>query len=78
MAKARGAVVVENEVCKGCNLCVEACPQDVLALHKKVNSKGYHYSHMGNPEACTGCMNCSAVCPDSCITVYRMKPTAVA
>ena len=78
MAKARGAVVIEKEVCKGCNLCVVACPQDVLALHKEVNSKGYHYSHMANPEACTGCTNCSAVCPDSCITVYRVKPSAVA
>ncbi|MBN2807187.1 MAG: 4Fe-4S dicluster domain-containing protein [Prolixibacteraceae bacterium] len=78
MAKARGAVVVENEVCKGCNLCVVACPQDVLSLHKEVNSKGYHYSHMSNPEACTGCTNCAAVCPDSCITVYRLKSTVVA
>ncbi|MFA9389165.1 MAG: ferredoxin family protein [Prolixibacteraceae bacterium] len=78
MAKARGAVVVENEVCKGCSLCVVACPQNVLSLHKEVNSKGYHYSFMSNPEECTGCTNCAVVCPDSCITVYRMKSTTVA
>jgi 2-oxoglutarate ferredoxin oxidoreductase subunit delta len=73
MAKVRGAVVVENEVCKGCNLCVVACPHDVLQLNKEVNGKGYHYSYMANPEACTGCTNCAMVCPDSCITVYRVK-----
>lgn len=73
MAKVKGAVVVENEACKGCNLCVAACPQDVLQLNKNVNSKGYHYSYMANPEECTGCTNCAMVCPDSCITVYRTK-----
>ena len=73
MAKVRGAVVVDTEVCKGCNLCVVACPTDVLKLHKNVNSKGYHYSHMANPEACIGCQSCGLVCPDSCITVYRVR-----
>jgi 2-oxoglutarate ferredoxin oxidoreductase subunit delta len=73
MAKVKGAVVVDQECCKGCNLCVVACIEGVLALHKEVNSKGYHYSHMVNPENCIGCMNCGVVCPDSCITVYRVK-----
>ena len=73
MAKVKGAVVVDNERCKGCDLCVVACPQDVLELNNKVNSKGYHYSFMKNPEECTGCTNCAVVCPDTCITVYRMK-----
>ncbi len=78
MAKVRGAVVVDNELCKGCNLCVVACPQNVLDLNKEVNSKGYHYSYMANPEACTGCTNCAMVCPDSCITVYRVNTAKVA
>ncbi len=73
MAKVKGAVVVDVEECKGCGLCVEACPQEVLALNKKVNSKGYHFSYMENADACVGCTNCAVVCPDTCITVYRMK-----
>ena len=73
MAKVKGAVVVDVEECKGCGLCVVACPQDVLALNKKVNSKGYHFSYMENADACVGCTNCAVVCPDTCITVYRMK-----
>jgi 2-oxoglutarate ferredoxin oxidoreductase subunit delta len=72
MAKAKGAVVVDMEHCKGCNLCVVACPQNVLCLHKEVNSKGYNYSYMSNPDECIGCSNCAMVCPDSCITVYRV------
>ncbi len=73
MAKVRGAVVVDIEGCKGCELCVEACQDDVLALHREVNSRGYHYSYMKNPEACIGCANCGVVCPDTCITVYRVR-----
>ena len=77
MAKVRGAVVVDIEVCKGCNLCVVACPTQTLSLHRNVNSKGYHHSYMENPDNCTGCTNCAAVCPDSCISVYRLKAEKV-
>jgi len=75
MAKVRGAVVVNKVKCKGCNLCVVACPTNTLALNREVNGKGYHYSYMENPEACIGCANCALVCPDSCIEVYRVKQT---
>lgn len=73
MAKVRGAVVINVDRCKGCELCTVACPQKVLAMHSQVNIKGYHYAYMANPDACTGCENCALVCPDTVITVYRMK-----
>ncbi|HDO26702.1 MAG TPA: 4Fe-4S dicluster domain-containing protein [Bacteroidetes bacterium] len=77
MAKIRGAIVVDIEKCKGCSVCIPACPTDVIALAKEVNGKGYHYAYMADPEACTGCSNCSIVCPDGVITVYRVKLTEV-
>jgi len=77
MAKPRGAIVVDIERCKGCELCVDACPTQVIMMEKKVNGKGYHFAYMENPEACTGCMNCGQVCPDGVITVYRIKANAV-
>jgi len=73
MAKVLGAIEVDIEKCKGCNLCVEACPTDVIALAKQVNGKGYNYAYMEKPEACIGCANCGLVCPDSVITVYKVK-----
>jgi len=73
MSKIKGAIVVNNERCKGCELCVEACSPKVLAMSKQVNTKGYKYACMANEEACTGCANCAVVCPDGCITVYRVK-----
>jgi len=73
MAKVRGAIVVDVEKCKGCELCVVACPTNVIQLAHEVNGKGYQYAHMANPEACIGCSSCALVCPDSCITVYKAK-----
>lgn len=73
MAKVRGAVIVDVEGCKGCEICISACPENVLAVNRKVNNRGYHYCFMENPEACIGCANCGIVCPDTCITVYRVR-----
>lgn len=73
MAKIKGAIVVNIERCKGCNLCVVACPSKVLSLNNEANSKGYNYSFMAFPDACVGCSACAYVCPDACITVYKVK-----
>jgi len=73
MAKIKGTVVVNVERCKGCELCVVACPTNVLAMTKEVNKKGYHYAYMVDEDACIGCASCGLVCPDGCITVYKAK-----
>ena len=73
MAKFRGAIVVDNEKCIGCGLCVAACPTKVIDLHSEVNGKGYHYAYMKEPEACIGCTSCAMVCPDSVISVYKIN-----
>ncbi len=73
MAKAKGAIVVDTVKCKGCELCMVACPTNVITMAKQVNAKGYHYATPSEADACIGCSNCAVVCPDSCITVYRAK-----
>ena len=73
MAKIKGAIVVDSERCKDCELCVSTCLQQVIGMSESVNSKGYHYAYMANPEACTGCTNCGIICPDGVISVYRAK-----
>ena len=55
MAKMKGAIVVDTERCKGCQLCIIACPQKVIALANKVNLHGYPYVEAVNEEACVGC-----------------------
>ena len=73
MAKFKGAVIVNTEGCKGCDLCVIACPTNVLSLSTKINMKGYNFSYMEHPDVCIGCAACAEVCPDACITVYKIN-----
>ena len=74
MSKIKGAIVVNEDRCKGCQLCIVACPQNVIALaQKKVNAHCYPYVEPANADKCVGCASCAIVCPDGCITVYRKK-----
>ncbi len=67
----KGRIVVNETYCKGCELCVEACPQDVLALsNERLTVKGYHPAELIT-EGCTGCGVCAVVCPEAAIVVYR-------
>ena len=73
MAKIKGAIVVDIEGCKGCEVCVGACPTQTIGMNEQVNGKGYHYAYMAQADACIGCASCAMVCPDGVITVYKKK-----
>lgn len=63
-------VTVNNEICKGCEMCVIACPKDILELDKSVtNSKGYHPAHITDESLCIACGSCTIMCPDVAIIV---------
>jgi 2-oxoglutarate ferredoxin oxidoreductase subunit delta len=71
----RGTVIIGLEVCKGCELCINACPQESLGLSSHINLNGYKYAELVK-DNCTGCINCAIICPESAITVYRQPKTA--
>lgn len=74
MNKTIGIIVIDTERCKGCGLCVEACPKKIVSLAARaVNRKGYSYATLTQDDTCIGCTSCAIVCPDACITVYRKK-----
>ena len=67
-------VAIREDICKGCQLCIEFCPKDCLALTTdRMNAKGILFSEMVNPDACIGCRACSTVCPDAAIEVFEVK-----
>ena len=70
---AHGTIVIDEEGCKGCELCTAVCPQEVIVMDAEaLNSKGYHPARLTDPESrCTGCAICAVICPDVCITVFR-------
>ncbi len=68
---AKGWIEVSDQYCKGCELCISACPQDVIRLNMEhLTPKGYHPAHLYK-DGCTGCAICAVMCPDAAITVYR-------
>ena len=75
VVKSRGTVTIDTETCKGCELCIPACPPRVLTMTKDLNGLGYHYPQL-HP-GCTGCAACLFVCPDFCFEVFRFDEPIV-
>ncbi len=67
----RGLLRVDVDECKGCGLCVEACPPKVIALSERLNHYGYRTATYAGA-GCTGCGICFMVCPEpGAITVLK-------
>lgn len=65
-------IIVDEHYCKGCGLCVDACPRQIIALDpEKMTAKGYHPARLMDESQCTACSNCALMCPDVAITVER-------
>ena len=71
----RGTVTIDVEHCKGCELCIPACPPRVLDdVDARSNHMGYRYPEL-HP-GCTGCAACLLVCPDFVFEVFRFDDAA--
>jgi 2-oxoglutarate ferredoxin oxidoreductase subunit delta len=69
---AKGKVTFRIDRCKGCGLCVNACPKNILELDlNTINKKGHQPARIARPDECIGCMACALMCPDQVITVER-------
>jgi len=65
-----GKIDIDKERCKGCGLCVEACPQGLIRIAAASNRMGYFFAEPCGT-GCTGCAICALMCPDLAIEVYR-------
>ena len=66
--KPKRVAVVDEKVCIGCTLCIQACPVDAFVGSSKVMTTVI-------AEECTGCDLCLPVCPVDCIDMVEIKPT---
>jgi 2-oxoglutarate ferredoxin oxidoreductase subunit delta len=67
----KGWIEVDERYCKGCDLCVSVCPQEILTLDlERLTPKGYHPAQLV-ADGCTGCGICAVICPESALTVFR-------
>ena len=71
VVQCRGTVRIEVDRCKGCELCLPACPPRVLTMSSDVNAIGFAYPEL--LPGCTGCGACLLVCPDFCFEVYQYE-----
>ncbi len=62
-------VTIDNERCKGCELCTSACPAKILEMSKEINAKGYFYAQVVDQPRCIGCRLCAISCPDVAIQI---------
>lgn len=65
-------VSFKEDLCKGCGLCVDACPKGILTLSAdRINAKGHHPAEITDQTVCTACAFCATMCPDCVITVEK-------
>lgn len=73
MSKTRPRVtlIIDEEICKGCGLCITVCPHHVMGLARHINTRGFHPAAALSPDKCTACAQCALMCPDACITILK-------
>ena len=65
-------VTFRTDLCKGCGLCVDACPKKIIELSTTViNKKGHYPAQITDETKCIGCAFCATMCPDCVITVEK-------
>ncbi|TAH50462.1 MAG: ferredoxin family protein [Chloroflexota bacterium] len=68
----RGTIVIDENRCKGCQLCTYVCPKHLIGMAETFTPRGYQPARLFDPHGdCTGCLLCAVICPDVAITVYR-------
>ena len=64
----------DEDICKGCRLCVAACPKGIVAIDgERLNVKGFHPATVPDDKmsSCIGCAFCATMCPDGAIEVDK-------
>lgn len=73
MARVKGIVHIDEAQCKGCELCIAECEDQVLYLSSHRNKKGYLVP-AARPDLCRACMKCELICPEFAIQVEVIRP----
>lgn len=64
--RSNAPVTVDEEKCiahKGCTVCVDVCPMDLLAIHPETNKAFMQF------DECWYCMPCETDCPTGAVRV---------
>ena len=65
-------VTFKEDRCKGCELCVAACPKKIIHIAEdRLNAKGFKPAEVVEQEKCIACASCAKVCPDVVIEIEK-------
>jgi 2-oxoglutarate ferredoxin oxidoreductase subunit delta len=64
-------VTINKNKCKGCLLCINACPKGLIVIDNELNIRGVRPVKFKDNGKCIGCAMCAVICPDCCIEVYK-------
>ena len=67
--RATEKIIIDGNVCKGCHICIDQCPNDVFEVSHTRSAKGYLMPVVSRIDDCIACMLCELICPDLAITV---------
>ena len=56
-------IEISTDECKGCKLCVSACPKHSISMSREINKLGYQYAEFKG-DNCTACGFCYYICPE--------------
>jgi 2-oxoglutarate ferredoxin oxidoreductase subunit delta len=78
VAMRKGYIEILEDRCKGCEMCIPACPSSLISFPMKtLNKAGYYVAEYNDPdEKCTACKSCAVNCPDCAIVVYKRVAAA--
>ncbi len=65
-------VTISVKHCKGCKLCLSACPRKALKLTGRHTDAGIEIIEWDGSMGCTGCLLCASMCPDAAITIEEV------
>ena len=60
---------IDQNRCKGCDLCLKMCPERVFEETQKIGGKGFKLREPVNTEDCSRCGLCQYFCPEEAIVL---------
>lgn len=64
-------IIIDDPMCKGCDICIYCCPKNILVASEEVNARGYFTPRVTDAAECTGCLQCELLCPDFAIFIIE-------
>lgn len=66
-------IYIDNDLCKGCDICIELCAENVFIRSEQINSRGYYIPIPASMDKCTGCMICELICPELAVIIEKSE-----